>query len=157
MCRNRSYSLRRCAFALGVCCAMGVFGCSRGPELGEVEGTVMQAGQPLSNVVVLFSPDPGQGHQGPCSTAVTDAQGRFVLKCETGRPGAVVGRHRISLEDLQVYNLPRDNDGSSADAIKQVLRVPTVYANANQTPLIQEVHAGKQEISVSVQSVAKSP
>jgi hypothetical protein len=61
-----------------------------------------------------------------------------------------VGWHRISVEDLQVYNLPRNDDGSSVEEIKRVLRVPAGYAHANQTPLHEEVRSGTQHLKVEL-------
>lgn len=85
-----------------VCLALLLFvcGCARGPQFAEVEGTVTQGGKPLKNVRVEFWPE----GDGPKSTAVTDEQGRYVLKSEDGKTaGAVVGGHKIVLKDLDTY------------------------------------------------------
>jgi hypothetical protein len=89
---------------VGLACFAVVYGsgCSRGPELVEVEGTLKLRGKPLANVMVSFIPDTEQGTAAPCSTGMTDGQGRYSLMCDQpdkpGRPykpGAVLGKHRI--------------------------------------------------------------
>jgi len=63
-------------------------------------------------VTVRFAPQ-GIAHQGPSfpppSSAVVDAQGKFVLKIGDGRPGAVIGKHQVSVKlALDYPNPPQD-------------------------------------------------
>ena len=76
-------------------------GCSSGPNLTEVTGTLTINGKPLDNIRVEFLPDPEAKTNGPRSTGVTDAEGRFKMTCENQRSGAVVGTHRVTLTDLK--------------------------------------------------------
>ena len=103
-------------------------GCSRGPEFAEVEGKLVKGSTPLKNVRVEFWPE----GDGPKSTGVTDAEGRYTLKSEDGRTvGAVVGPHRIVLKDLDFYgdvflgrkaeNMPTLNKNAK-ERFAQVLR-----------------------------------
>jgi len=74
-------------------------GCSGGPKYVSVSGVVTLDGEPYGNAVVSFqpistpeNPEPGRG-----SSAYTDEKGRFVLKTDNGRDGAVVGKHRVRI------------------------------------------------------------
>jgi len=76
-----------------------VVGCSDGPRFAPVSGVVMLDGQPYAKAVVSFqpigtadNPNPGRG-----SSAYTDENGRFVLKHDDDRSGAVVGKHRVRI------------------------------------------------------------
>lgn len=95
-------------------------GCSGGPQYAPVSGVVLVDGKPYGKAVVSFqpigtteNPTPGRG-----SSAYTDEQGRFVLKCDDGTNGAVVGKHqlRIMTRGNEVVQLAEGGgtvDGSS--------------------------------------------
>ncbi len=86
-------------FVAALLAASLLAGCGRSVTLGEVNGTVRVDGQPLGQVFVVFIPeDPQQ----PQSTGVTDAEGRFKLRCNNRRSGAVVGQHRVTIVDAAV-------------------------------------------------------
>ena len=95
--------LRSC---IGMACLVVgslVIGCSRQPQLAEVKGQVLMKGKPLGNVKVDFHPDPDQGTSGPGSSGTTDEQGKFTLTYSNGKPGAIVGHHRVIVTDLDVF------------------------------------------------------
>jgi len=117
---------------------MAPAGCRHHAAVAEVEGTVRIEGRPLENVLVVFLPDPSGGTTGPASKGVTDAAGRYRLRCEDQRDGAVIGCHRIVLEDLAVYTAPRDEGAATASA-GGVSRVPRTYRSAAETPLRAEI------------------
>ena len=55
------------------------YGCQQHARfpLTLVEGTISQAGEPLSEVLVVYIPEPGHG---ALSTGVTDSEGRYRLR-----------------------------------------------------------------------------
>jgi hypothetical protein len=125
-------------------------GCNRGPKFAEVEGTVRMNGKPLANVRVEFLPDPEKGTKGPPASGVTDANGRYELKLDDQRPGAVVGHNRVLLHDLAPYeNLP---PGRLPDSYKlKPSRLPPQFFDASRTPLQKEVkEGGRQTIDLDV-------
>lgn len=95
--RNRFASLGLCSLAL---LATAALGCSRDPfACVPVSGQVTLDGQPLSTARVIFSPQ-GDGKSaivGPPSYCITDANGNFQLETPSGKPGAVVGLHFVSI------------------------------------------------------------
>jgi hypothetical protein len=71
-----------------------------GPKYVPVSGVVTLNGKPYGKAVVSFQPlsTPGNPNPGRGSTSYTDANGRFVLKSDDGRNGAVVGKHRVQIQ-----------------------------------------------------------
>jgi hypothetical protein len=134
----------RGARLLAVGLALAGAGCSNSVPVGEVEGTVRLKGAALTNVVVEFLPDPEKQTTGPRSTAVTDAQGRYRLRCDDQRNGAVVGWHRVVLID------PEEERPAQGQTRKSPPRVPSQYASAAGTPLRKEVKSGTQTIDLDL-------
>src|SRR5262245_61156834 len=78
-------------------------GCRPNVELGRVSGTVHSAGKSMPNVLVTFIPQSDSESAVLRSLATTDAQGRYELKTEQQAIGAVIGKHKVIVEDLTVY------------------------------------------------------
>lgn len=81
--------------------ASTVPGCGRNAhELASVSGRVTLHGKPLADINVTFQPVAKAGSGGDAglgSSGVTGADGRFQIKTFDGKPGAVVGKHRVLL------------------------------------------------------------
>jgi hypothetical protein len=117
--------------------------------MGQVEGTVRLDGKPLSQVMVVFVPeDPKQ----PQSTGITDAEGRFKLRGNNARVGAVVGEHRVTLVDANVApgGGSRDEDDAPEGAATSTSRVPQNYSRVDKTPLRQTIKAGAQSVEIDI-------
>lgn len=74
-------------------------GCSDSPRFAPVSGIVTLDGKPYSLGVVSFqpigtkdNPNPGRG-----SSAFTDVNGKFSLKCDATIDGAIVGKHLVRI------------------------------------------------------------
>jgi hypothetical protein len=95
---------RRFPFMLLLIGAFVVAGCGGGESyrFAPVEGTLKVKGKAIANIMVTFCPDSIKGAKGPTSSGITDEQGHYTLTNEKGEPGAVVGPHRVLLEDLDV-------------------------------------------------------
>ncbi len=65
-----------------------------GPTLYPVKGTLTKGGEPIAGVTVTFAPEVG-----PSSAGRTNDEGKFVLLSQTGRAGAVAGKHKVLLVD----------------------------------------------------------
>ncbi len=90
---------RRTTTAAVALALLAGLGCGGGPQYVPVSGVVLVDGKPYSKAVVTFqpigtadNPNPGRG-----SSAYTDENGRFVLKCDDGANGAVVGKHQLRI------------------------------------------------------------
>lgn len=122
--------------------AVGFAGCSRGPTFAEVDGTVTQNGKPLGNVKVEFWPQ----IDGPKSTGVTDANGKYTLKAEDGSAtGAVVGDHVILLRDLDMLGnkfLGRKAENVADMSGGKKNRIPAAFSDNKSTKLKATVSAG---------------
>ena len=78
---------------------VAVVGCSGGAKFAPVSGVVTLDGKPYPKAVITFqpvgteaNPNPGRG-----SSAYTDENGRFVLKCDNRINGAVIGKHLVRI------------------------------------------------------------
>jgi len=80
-----------------VCVASGCGG-GQGYKAAPVSGTVTIDGNPVAGIVVTFQPVGAGQTPGPGSTGKTDENGKFTLRFATQdrKPGAVVGKHRVS-------------------------------------------------------------
>lgn len=123
---------------------MALAGCGTRHEFGKVEGTVRAGGQALANVVVTFLPEKPGDSATPRSLAQTDAAGRYALRTESQQEGAVIGKHRVVVEDLAILAAPRAADGTVLK--RPPVRFSSSYTDVLRTPLIVVVKSGSQTI-----------
>jgi hypothetical protein len=123
-------------------------GCSsKGPALNDrVEGTVKLEGVPLAQVSIEFVPDEGPTGTSPGSSAVSDEQGHYTLMCDNQKPGAVLGKHRVSVRQgrtggrSELDDLPaQPGKAGGGPARKSGPPVPEVYRDVVHTPLRVEI------------------
>ncbi len=115
-------------------------------------------GKPLRNVKVDFHPDPDKGTKGLGSSGTTDDQGNFGLTHASGKPGAIVGHHRVILTDLDVFgnvfvgrgDYRKEDDGKAAQEVPKKARFPEVYSDLPKTPLREEVKAGMGRVTIAI-------
>jgi hypothetical protein len=133
------------AACLAALLAAGGCGGEPGPEFGTVSGRVVVKGQPAAKVRVEFHPDTDAKTTGPSSVGETDGDGRYTLgyatKARTGA-GAVVGRHRVVLQDLRMA------ESETGQGVP--VRFGKDYSSVLSTPLSFEVKAGEQTIDIPV-------
>lgn len=117
-------------FSILTCSLFLIAGCSGGTSYVPVSGIVSINGVPYGKAVVSFqpigtkeNPNPGRG-----SSAYTDENGKFILKSDNGKSGAVVGKHlvRIQTKGTEVVgqgpNWSSDDKGPSSK--KEVDPIP---------------------------------
>lgn len=77
-------------------------GCTGWGKFTPVSGKVTLNGEPLVRATVSFIPvaKPGSLEAGEGSAGKTNDQGQFTLTTSTGKKGALVGRHRVSISAL---------------------------------------------------------
>jgi hypothetical protein len=78
---------------------VAVFALGCAPRFAPVSGTVTLNGKPLAHATVSFQPlgRPGVVDPGPGATGTTNDKGEYTLQTSTGKPGALVGRHRVQI------------------------------------------------------------
>jgi hypothetical protein len=120
-----------------------------------VSGVILLNGKPMPDAIVQFVPEQDKNTDGPTSSGTTDEEGRFRLKGDDkyGKDGAVVGFHRVVVQDKRSIALPRH---MWADRNKRPAtpppRISNRYGEALKTPLRQEVKAGPQNITLELTS-----
>jgi hypothetical protein len=102
--------------AAGVLLA-ALVGCSGSGNYAPVSGVVKLDGKPYPNAVVSFqpigtkeTPNPGRG-----SSAYTDENGRFVLKCDNTIDGALIGKHTVRIMTKGNDVVGQSPEGGSPD------------------------------------------
>jgi len=130
-----------------------LIGCGGGPELVEVAGVATLDGQPLANVLVTFVPETASESRTVRSMGLTDQEGKFELLAESQRPGAVLGKHRVLVEDLSIHSAPRSEDGTLLS--RPAPRFPARYSDLQNSPLRAEVAKDSPPIRVELVSGGK--
>jgi len=129
--------------------AAAILGCGGGGGLSlvRVKGKVSYKGQPVSGASVTFQPS-----EGTPAVGTTDANGEFTLTTG-GRPGAVVGEHRVAItkysgaatpmaepkpEDMRKMQMERSSSGPTNE-------IPMKYANSATSGLVATVSSKASE------------
>lgn len=88
----RISTISSCWF-LFLCCAAGC-----GPGTISVDGIVVdENGKPAKDIRILFQGANSGPTVNPPSSALTDAEGRFVMSLASGRSGVIPGDYRVFL------------------------------------------------------------
>jgi len=147
-----------------------ILGCGGDPGavLYPVKGKLTKGGQPLGGVVVNFIPS----ESGLSSTGLTNASGEFVLTAQTGKAGAVSGKHKVQLSMPPATDSSTTSDearrekmmkersaslqggasgapGAAAGSNKSEL-FPSEYQDAATTPLQYEVKPGSNDFDIVI-------
>ena len=127
----------RARLLLGFALVLGL-GCGSG-KFAPVSGTVTMNGQPLAGALVIFSPIAKEGSidAGPGSSGKTNDKGEYTLTSDTGRTGALVGKHRVSVSLMNPGTGESDDRRRPGQLVNQV---PVRYNG--KTELTYEVPAG---------------
>ncbi len=113
------------------------------PDLGTVTGTVTMNGQPLSGVMVVFSPENGRSSMGQ-----TDAEGKYELEYVGDTKGAKVGQHSISITTAQNDSSEEEGGGGEEGGAPSKETIPPAYNT--QTTLTEEVKPGENIINFTL-------
>lgn len=159
--RERASSSRRIVhFALFATFAALIIGCGQTPLPATVEGTLRLDGKPLDNCLVVFYPEPKKDQPDrPRSVGITDAEGKFRLRCDDQRSGASTGWHRVTIRDLSASTGVRRRDHGTVDAADapaspppraRPSRVSPRYSSPTDTPLRKEINQGDQIIDLDI-------
>lgn len=132
---------------------LAVPGCGTGGHnklaLAPVEGIVQLDGEPLANAKVEFNPVATPDRQKKnaqaigASVAITNDEGRYHLKFDSYRKGAVPGEHTVKITTADI-----DPDSSQP----QIEKVPRRYNVSTQ--LKERVNEGTNEINFELTSKA---
>lgn len=124
---------------------VGCGGVKDAPELAQTEGTVLFKGNPLSGASVTFTPE-----NGPIAVGKSDAEGKFKLSTQ-GRPGAMVGAHRVAVTALAPAANAKAAKSNEAAAdlgenyVPTVSSIPESYGDPRKSGLSATVSAKSAE------------
>jgi len=155
--------MNRTCLTLALVLAAGCGG-SDGPALYPVTGRLTKGGQPLAGVNVNFAPE-----SGPASAGRTNEDGKFVLNSQSGRAGAVAGKHKVFLFDSSASALSGPINMSN-DATREAMmnqrsggigkrgemkttkseKFPADYGSAQSTPFEFTVEEKSNEFDLAI-------
>jgi hypothetical protein len=126
-------------------------GCDSEAKVVPVYGVVSLDGEPVNGVAVTFYPAAG----GISSVAVSDISGRFSLRTQDDRIGAVVGMHKVAVTHPQDQaTTPADArgaPGNPAESAEQHRIVPVRYNSLNDSGLTVNVRPGLEPVMLQLQ------
>lgn len=89
------------ARALATACGLAACGCADGVQLAEVTGRVTFTGRPVPAEIIFEPIAPDGAAAGRPSSCLTAADGLYRLQYTRKRPGAVVGRHQVTVKIMR--------------------------------------------------------
>ncbi len=133
-----------------------VVGCSKGPAVTKVTGTVKLKGsnEPLEFIVVEFWPD-----NGPNSRAKTDASGSFTLRTMDAADleGVVPGSHKVTFTDT--WPMKDDYLGEGGDWVDmsngKKSRISSKYADPGKTPISITINSEQKTVEYELDPYGK--
>lgn len=136
---------KRMWFWMGSGLLLAVVGCSKGPHLGRVHGTVTWAGQPVPFAYVEFQPIEPRGTYG---AAYSDAEGKYELLFSKTQKGALVGQHQVTVrtagrDEIQVED--------KKTGLMVTPSLPPGYKPKLQVQFDREVKSGTNELNFELQ------
>jgi len=108
-------------------------GCSDGPEMHPVTGTVTLDGKPLEGASVVFHPIEKEG---ALAAGKTDAQGKYELRIRE-QPGALAGKYQVTV--LLTKTVGQRKNPDSDDDLKMTYIVPKKFNDPGTSGLEEEV------------------
>ena len=117
-----------------------VVGCSRGTEVGEVEGVVNWNGKPVPFAYVVFQPVDPPGTYG---SAYTNENGRYTLQFSESQNGALVGKHKVTIRTSAKDEIEVE-DRTTGKMVKPPL--PEGYREKVELTFDREVASGENNV-----------
>jgi hypothetical protein len=116
----------------GACLVFLATGCG-GEKMVDVVGTATRGGKPIPNLVINFTPEKGERSMG-----LTDQNGRFTMRCTSGKDGVVAAPSAVW---VQLRPAGPKDDADLVKQMAQLKREPGIaeilkkYGTAETTPL----------------------
>lgn len=126
---------------IGMVCAtiLSAGGCGRSKQPDTiVRGQILYRGEPVSGGMVVFSPNPERGSNGPLVTATLENDGSFTLTGSDGKPVAA-GWYRIAVA-------PRAGTVGLPTAARPYPGLPQRFRNPAHSGLEHEIKPGIENI-----------
>ncbi|MDR2756038.1 MAG: hypothetical protein LBC20_10050 [Planctomycetaceae bacterium] len=147
-----NYSIRLFYFCSILC--LFLTGCSGGLKVNETEIIVTMDGQPLEGVSVNLIP---KDNNSVTAFGMTDSQGKCQTQTLLGQAngGTVIGEYVVTLSKTETKKTGKLLEGTNGSKIEETVSVellPTIYTNAQTTPLTIVVKSGKNSFPFELNS-----
>jgi hypothetical protein len=119
--------------------ALTLAGCGGGPDrpqTAKVTGKVLNNGQPVADAAVVFYPQVEGGAR--TSSGRTDASGAFTLDCFDKGDGAVLGKHKVTVNPGA--EVTESNDPAALKTVEASRgKLPEKFSTAEKTTITVDV------------------
>ena len=117
------------SIVVAICGLLLFVACEQRPDVAPVSGVVTFEGEPVVDAEVTFHPANGRPASGK-----TDSQGEFTLTTFDGKPGALLGQHRVTI--VKHEPVP----GQASGPYQQFHNVlPPIFASSRDSPLTANI------------------
>lgn len=123
--KSNSTIFSRCValLVLGAWLLVPAIGCNTsGPTMYSVEGTLTHNGKPIPKMYIVFTPV--NTDENPESTAMTDDNGRFELKCGS-IDGVAAGDYKVYVQDPKSLMGGKSSEDSDYQKVLEKYGDPT--------------------------------
>ncbi|MFN3150623.1 hypothetical protein [Bremerella sp.] len=125
-------TIQRTLAAIALLASVFLVGCSdSGPALEGVTGTITKGGAPFVGAQLEFYPE----GDGAASYGKSDEQGNFKLRYSTGKPGAVIGNHKVTVIG---------GSTNGAEVVEEVIEEEPIEGETKLAPVANPEAAGRR-------------
>lgn len=114
--------------------ALASAGCSTGPHLTKVTGTVSFGGVPLTNGSISFVAEDG----GENAAGIINSRGEYTLRAHLRGDGAAPGRYRVCISSFEKPPTMEENSGRRA--------IPAKYFDVRHSGLTATVEDRRTQV-----------
>lgn len=138
-------STARAGRGAGLLAALALLaGCSSGPKVVPVSGTLTRNGKPVPKLTVHFIPD-----QGRPSWGVSDDTGRFTLEYDSTLKGAVTGPHTVWVQ-WRPGSMQEEMNPKAASKPADLPAILAKYGSQDKSPLKIEITRGTDDLELKL-------
>lgn len=119
-------------------------GCSDGPKIVRVAGTVTHNGKPVPSLTIHFIPETGRPSWG-----LTDENGRFTLEYDNKIQGALVGTHSVWVQ-WRPRSPQEELNPNLANRPAELPAIEAKYGSQEKSPLKVEIVKAVEDLEIKL-------
>jgi len=121
-----------------------IAGCSDGPKIVPVAGTVTHNGKPVPSLTIHFIPETGRPSWG-----LTDENGRFTLEYDDRVKGALVGPHTVWVQ-WRARSPQEEMNPKLANRPPEMATILNKYGSQEKSPLKIEIAGATNSLEIKL-------
>lgn len=129
-----------------VCCALLLLvGCSSGPRVVKVSGTLTRGGKPVPKLTIFFMPEAG----GRPSWGLADEDGKFTLEYDDQTKGAMTGTHTVWVQ-WRPTSMQEELNPKKAGKPADLNAILAKYGDEKKSPKKVEITRSVDDLEVTL-------